>query len=119
MEAMRAVLQRGKIVCVVAAPPAIERLPTDAKMAAAERCVATVTKIVSDPLQVELAGPAQLAPKARELYRFGHLPPRISMATLYSVSPIILNENTPRQKPLLFAVLDFVPHHQTQLSAVE
>ena len=37
---------------------------------------------------------AQRVPKARDLSRLGTFPPRICMATLYRVSPIILNENT-------------------------
>ena len=60
---------------VVAAPPGIERLPADPKMTAGEGRVATMAEIVTHPDQAELASPAQLAPKARELSGFGYLPP--------------------------------------------
>src|SRR5208282_5301545 len=72
---MRSILQSRQIVRVVAAPPAIERLPADPKVAAGERRVAPVLEIVSHPLQPELARSAQLAPQARELSRLGYLPP--------------------------------------------
>ena len=46
------------------------------------------------PVQPQLVVSAQLAPKARELSRaLGILLLRICMATLYRVSPIILNED--------------------------
>jgi hypothetical protein len=60
---------------IIAAPPAIKRLPTDLKVTAGEGRIATVAEIVTHPDQAELASPAQLAPKARELSRFGYLPP--------------------------------------------
>jgi len=75
MRTVRAIFQTGEIVRVIAAPPAIERLPADPKVTAGERRIATVAKIVTHPGQPELASPAQLAPKARELSRFGYPSP--------------------------------------------
>ena len=70
MRTVRAIFQTREIVRIIAAPPAIERLPADPKVAAGEGRIATVAEIVTHPDQPELAGPAQLAPKARELPRF-------------------------------------------------
>ena len=43
-------------------------------MTEGEGRIATVAEIVTHPDQAELASPAQLAPKARELSHFGYLP---------------------------------------------
>jgi hypothetical protein len=54
---------------------------------AGERRIATVAKIVTHPDQPELASPAQLEPKARELSRFGYPSPMYSHGdTLPSVT---------------------------------
>jgi len=74
MRPMRAVLQGREVMGIIAAPPAIERLATDPEVTAGEGRIATVTEIVTHPGQPELASPAQLAPKARELSRFGYPP---------------------------------------------
>src|SRR5579859_2694931 len=75
MRTVRAILQTGEIVRIITAPPAVERLPTNSKVTAGERRIATVAEIVTHPGQPELACPAQLAPKARELSRFGYPSP--------------------------------------------
>src|SRR5579864_3397075 len=75
VRAMGAIFQSDQVVWIVAAPPTVEGLPADAETTAGQSGAALVTKIISHPLQVKLAGPAQLAPKARELSRFRYLPP--------------------------------------------
>ena len=58
---MRAVgmsLEGGEVVRIIAPPPAVEALPTDAEVAARERGVATLREVVSHPLEPELAGTA-------------------------------------------------------------
>jgi hypothetical protein len=75
MRTVRAVLQGVEVMGIIAALPAIKRLPANPKVTAGEGRIATVAEIVTHPDQAELASPAQLAPKARELSRFGYLPP--------------------------------------------
>jgi len=70
MRTVRAVLQGVEVMGIIATPPAIKRLPTDPEVTAGEGRVATMAEIVTHPDQAELASPAQLAPKARELSRF-------------------------------------------------
>jgi hypothetical protein len=72
---VRVIFQTGEIVGVIAAPPSIERLPADPKVTAGACRIATVAEIVTHPVQPDLAGSAQLAPKARELSRFGYPSP--------------------------------------------
>jgi len=98
--AMRVILQRGEVMRVVAAPPAIEGLPTDAEMAASERSVATVSEIVGHPLHAELAGPAQLVPQARELSRLGHPSP----SNLYDDTLPSVTNHSEREQSIGLAV---------------
>src|SRR5579864_5993750 len=91
---MRVSLQRGQLVRVIAAPPAVEALPADAEMATGEGCVAPVVQVVIHPLKPLNRIAAQLPPGAHKLAGTGWLSPsNLHGDTLLRVSPIILNEN--------------------------
>src|SRR5579864_4586724 len=92
---MRVSLQRGQLVRVIAAPPAVEALPADAEMATGEGCVAPVVQVVIHPLKPLNRIAAQLPPGAHKLAGTGWLSPsNLHGDTLLRVSPIILNENS-------------------------
>jgi len=96
MRSVRAILQRGEVMRIVAPPPAIERLPADPKVAAGEGRIAAMAQIMIHPSQPELTGPAQLAPKTRKLPRSRHLPSSyLHDDTLSSVT----NHSEREQKP--------------------
>ena len=91
---MRVRLQRGQLVRVIAAPPAVEALPADAEMATGEGRVAPVVQVVIHPLKPLNRIAAQLPPGAHKLAGTGWLSPsNLHGDTLLRVSPIILNEN--------------------------
>jgi hypothetical protein len=75
MRTVGAIFQAREIMRVIAAPPAIKGLPADPEMAAGEGRIATIAEIMTHPDQPELGATAQLAPKARELSRFGYPSP--------------------------------------------
>src|SRR5437879_10808172 len=91
---MRARLQPVQVVWVIAAPPAVEALPTDTEMATGEGRVASVMQVVIHPLEPPNRLAAQLPPQLRQLADSGWLSPsNLHGDTLLRVSPIILNEN--------------------------
>ena len=94
VRAMRARLQPVQVVWVIAAPPAVEALPTDTEMATGEGRVASVMQVVIHPLEPPNRLAAQLPPQLRQLADSGWLSPsNLHGDTLLRVSPIILNEN--------------------------
>src|SRR5579864_1782906 len=102
---MRVSLQRGQLVRVIAAPPAVEALPADAEMATGEGCVAPVVQVVIHPLKPLNRIAAQLPPGAHKLAGTGWLSPsNLHGDTLLRVSPIILNENNSPILPAFKAV---------------
>src|SRR5579864_4962735 len=118
---MRVRLQRGQLVRVIAAPPAVEALPADAEMATGEGCVAPVVQVVIHPLKPLNRIAAQLPPGAHKLAGTGWLSPsNLHGDTLLRVSPIILNENSARTTENVRPLSSFrkaIPQPANQCSA--
>jgi hypothetical protein len=92
---MRACLQGGQVMRVIAAPPAVEALPADAEMATGEGSVASTVQVMIHPLKLLNRFAAQLPSGARKLAGSGWLSPsNLHGDTLLRVSPISLNENS-------------------------